>query len=41
LKEKQTISVKKIAAELGFDLCGIAKAVKLDEDAKRLESWLK
>jgi epoxyqueuosine reductase len=40
LKEKQTISVKKIAAELGFDLCGIAKAVKLDEDAKRLESWL-
>ena len=40
MKEKQTISVKKIAAELGFDLCGIAKAVKLDEDAKRLESWL-
>src|SRR4249920_2859271 len=29
-----------MAAELGFDLCGIAKAVKLDEDAKRLESWL-
>jgi epoxyqueuosine reductase len=40
LKEKQTISVKKIAVELGFDFCGIAKAIKLDEDAKRLESWL-
>ena len=40
MKEKQTIRVKKIAAELGFDFCGIAKAVKLDEDAKRLESWL-
>jgi epoxyqueuosine reductase len=40
LKEKQTIIVKKIAAEAGFDFCGIAKAIKLDEDAKRLESWL-
>ena len=40
MKEKQAITVKKIAAELGFDFCGIAKAVKLDEDAKRLESWL-
>lgn len=40
MKEKQTISVKKIAAELGFDFCGIAKAAKLEEDAKRLESWL-
>jgi len=40
LKEKQTILVKQLAAELGFDFCGIAKAVKLDEDAKRLESWL-
>ena len=29
-----------MAAELGFDFCGIAKAAKLDEDAKRLESWL-
>ena len=40
MKKKQTISVKKIAAELGFDFCGVAKAIKLDEDAKRLESWL-
>jgi epoxyqueuosine reductase len=40
LKEKQTISVKKIAAELGFNFCGIAQATKLDHDARRLESWL-
>ncbi len=35
-----TSFVKKTAASLGFDYCGIAKAEKLDEDAKRLESWL-
>ena len=40
MKEKQTISVKKIAAELGFNFCGIAQATKLDHDARRLESWL-
>jgi len=40
LKEKQTILVKQLAAELGFNFCGIAKATKLDEDARRLESWL-
>ncbi|MGN6801451.1 MAG: tRNA epoxyqueuosine(34) reductase QueG [Ginsengibacter sp.] len=32
--------MKKTAAQLGFDYCGIAKAERLDEDAKRLESWL-
>jgi epoxyqueuosine reductase len=40
LKEKHTILVKQLAAELGFDFCGIAKATKLDDDARRLESWL-
>jgi epoxyqueuosine reductase len=40
LKEKQTILVKQLAAELGFDFCGIAKATQLDDDARRLESWL-
>lgn len=30
-----------MAAEAGFDYCGIAKAQKLDEDARRLENWLK
>ena len=32
--------VKKIAKELEFSHCGIAKAERLDEDARRLESWL-
>jgi epoxyqueuosine reductase len=32
--------VKEIALSLGFDFCGIAKAEKLDDDAKRLEQWL-
>jgi len=32
--------IKQLASQLGFDLCGIAKAVKLDDDARRLESWL-
>ena len=40
MKEKHTILVKQLAAELGFDFCGIAKATKLDDDARRLESWL-
>ncbi len=34
------ILVKSIAQSLGFDYCGIAKAVRLDEDARRLEQWL-
>ncbi len=33
--------IKKIASDLGFDQCGIAKAEPLYEDAKRLENWLK
>ena len=32
--------IKSIATELGFEHCGISKAIYLDEDAKRLESWL-
>jgi epoxyqueuosine reductase len=32
--------VKQTAAALGFDYCGIAKAEKLDDEARRLESWL-
>ena len=39
--EKNTQIIKGLAAQFGFDHCGIAKAVVLDEDAKRLESWLK
>lgn len=33
--------VKSLATTYGFDYCGIARAVTLDEDARRLESWLK
>jgi epoxyqueuosine reductase len=32
--------IKSEAHRLGFDACGIAKAVALDDDARRLESWL-
>lgn len=32
--------IKHVAAKLGFDYCGIAKAVVLEEDARRLETWL-
>ncbi len=37
---KHTQLVHAFAKQLGFDYCGIAKAVKLDEDARRLEQWL-
>jgi epoxyqueuosine reductase len=39
-KEKDTVLVRSFAAQLGFDYCGIAKAVQLDDDARRLEQWL-
>jgi epoxyqueuosine reductase len=32
--------IKRMSAGLGFEFCGIAKAVQLKDDAKRLESWL-
>lgn len=32
--------IKKVSKDIGFDHCGIAKAIFLDEDAKRLEKWL-
>jgi epoxyqueuosine reductase len=32
--------VKAKAQAFGFDYCGIAKAVPLDADARRLETWL-
>ena len=35
-----TAFIKSLSRELGFSYCGIAKAQKLDEDARRLESWL-
>jgi epoxyqueuosine reductase len=38
--EQNTRLVKETAARKGFDYCGISAAVPLDEDARRLESWL-
>ena len=39
-KQHHTQLIKQYAAQLGFDFCGIAKAIKLDDDARRLEAWL-
>ncbi len=39
-KEKYRAFIKSTSQTLGFDYCGIAKAQKLDEDARRLETWL-
>lgn len=39
--EKRAEIVKAKAKTLGFDFCGIAKAEFLEEEAPRLESWLK
>jgi epoxyqueuosine reductase len=38
---KNTAIVKQMAAELGFQFCGISKAGFLENDAKKLELWLK
>ena len=38
--EKNTNFIKTQTQLLGFNYCGIAKAQRLNEDAKRLESWL-
>ena len=40
LKDQHTRLVKELAIHSGFEQCGIAKAVPLDEDARRLEKWL-
>jgi epoxyqueuosine reductase len=37
---RHTGIVKRLALEAGFDFCGIAKAAKLDDDARRLSDWL-
>ena len=38
--QTNTTFIKKIAARLGFDYCGIARSQRLDDDAARLEQWL-
>ena len=38
--QQHTQFVKKTAARLGFEYCGIAMAMRLDDHAARLEKWL-
>ncbi|MEY2835085.1 MAG: tRNA epoxyqueuosine(34) reductase QueG [Bacteroidota bacterium] len=38
--EHNSILVKRLAKEIGFDEAGIARAQALDDDAARLEKWL-
>lgn len=40
-KEKYTQFIKQKAQDLGFSYCGISQATFLEEEAPRLESWLK
>lgn len=40
LAEKHSIMIRQEAARLGFESCGIAVAQQLDDDARKLESWL-
>jgi len=40
LTAQHTRTVKEIANAMGFDACGIAVAIRLDDDARRLENWL-
>ena len=40
LAEKNTRLIKEKAYELGFQFIGIAKAERMDEEARRLEEWL-
>lgn len=39
--EKNTAIIKEIAKEIGFDFCGISKAEFLENEADKLENWLK
>ena len=39
--EHNTLLIKNESLRLGFSSCGIAKAVQLEDDAYRLEKWLK
>ena len=40
LLKDHTLKIKNRSAALGFDYCGITKATRLDDDARRLERWL-
>jgi epoxyqueuosine reductase len=38
--EKNTSFIRQTATRLGFEYCGVSQAVRLDDDARRLEQWL-
>lgn len=38
---QQTEWIRQQALSLGFEFCGFSKAVRLDDDARRLERWLR
>ncbi|MBI1341330.1 MAG: tRNA epoxyqueuosine(34) reductase QueG [Terrimonas sp.] len=40
MKNTYSKDIKQWAKELGFSYCGISKAEKLEDDARRLEQWL-
>jgi epoxyqueuosine reductase len=40
-KSKHSVQIKTIANDLGFSFCGVASAGYLEEEASRLEEWLK
>jgi hypothetical protein len=39
--QKNSSSIKTIAASLGFSFCGVSKAGFLEDEAPKLEAWLK
>jgi epoxyqueuosine reductase len=39
-QERLAAALKREAARLGFDACGISAAERLDDEARRLEQWL-
>lgn len=40
-QENHTRMIRQLATELGFSFCGVSRARRLDEEAPRLEQWLK
>jgi epoxyqueuosine reductase len=40
-RQQQSNFIKSIAAQLGFSFCGVSKAEYLEDDAPKLEAWLK
>ena len=40
LRQHHSLLIRQFARDLGFDHIGIARAIKLEADARRLENWL-